>query len=110
MTLPVFVTVAARAEIIAARDWYEVRQRGLALRFDAELDAVIDRISENPLQFPLVRKEARRAMLRRFPYGVFFSGSCPIACRSSHAFTRAAIHATGDGLGEGRPPKTGAEM
>jgi hypothetical protein len=54
VTLPVVFTIAARAEIIVARDWYEARRQGLALQFD------------------LVHKEARRAMLRRFPYGVFF--------------------------------------
>jgi plasmid stabilization system protein ParE len=72
VTLPVVFTIAARAEIIVARDWYEARRQGLALQFDAELEAVIVRISESPLQFRLVHKEARRAMLRRFPYGVFF--------------------------------------
>jgi plasmid stabilization system protein ParE len=70
--LPVVVTNAAGAEIFEARDWYEARHRGLAQRFDADLDAVISRIAENPLQFGLIHKTARRAMLRRFPYGVFF--------------------------------------
>lgn len=69
---PVVFTITARAEMLDARDWYEKERSDLVQRFDADLDAVVARISENPLQFRLIRGEARRAMLRHFPYGVFF--------------------------------------
>ena len=53
-TLPVVYSViftqATRAELIAAQDWYE----------------------ENPRQFPIIFKNVRRALLRRFPYSLFF--------------------------------------
>jgi plasmid stabilization system protein ParE len=69
---PVVFTLSARAELIDAQDWYENEAPGLGRRFRAAVDAVIDRISANPLQFPLVYKSIRRARLHRFPYALMF--------------------------------------
>ena len=38
----------------------------------AEVNAVIERMSANPRQFPVVYKSIRRALLRRFPYALMF--------------------------------------
>ena len=65
-------TQIARAELIDAQDWYEGESPGLGRRFRAAVDAVTDRMSANPLQFPMVYKSVRRALLRRFPYSLFF--------------------------------------
>jgi len=70
VTLPVTFTQAARADTLDAIDWYEDRLPGLGQNFAAELDGLIDRIADNPLQFPIVRRRVRRAILPRFPYGV----------------------------------------
>ncbi len=59
-------------DIQAAAVWHEDQQPGLGVRFLAELDLVFGRIEENPLQFPLLKSEVRRALLHRFPYGVYF--------------------------------------
>lgn len=59
-------------DIQAAAVWYEDQQAGLSARFLGELGLVFQRISENSLQFPRVDGEVRRALLRRFPYGVYF--------------------------------------
>ena len=69
---PVILTPAARTELIEAQDWYEKEAPGLGARFRAVVDATIERMSDNPLQFPVVYKGIRRALLRRFPYSVFF--------------------------------------
>ena len=66
-------TQAARAELIAAQDWYEGEATGLGRRFRAEINSAIERICSNPLQFPIVFKNVRRALLRRFPYMLFFT-------------------------------------
>lgn len=68
----VIFTQAARAELIDAQDWYEGEATGLGRRFRAAIDAVVDRMSANPRQFPVVFKNVRRALLRRFPYSLFF--------------------------------------
>jgi plasmid stabilization system protein ParE len=69
---PVIFTQAARAELIDAQDWYENEAPGLGRRFRAAVDAVIQRMSANPRQFPVVYKSIRRALLRRFPYALMF--------------------------------------
>lgn len=63
---------AARAELIEAQDWYEGEATGLGRRFRQAVDALIERMSHNPRQFPIVLKNVRRARLRRFPYSLFF--------------------------------------
>ncbi|MFY9746956.1 MAG: type II toxin-antitoxin system RelE/ParE family toxin [Acidobacteriaceae bacterium] len=70
---PVIFTQPARAELIDAQDWYEKEAPGLGGRFRAEVDAVIQRMSANPRQFPIVYKSIRRALLRRFPYALMFA-------------------------------------
>ncbi len=63
---------AARAELIEAQDWYEGEATGLGRRFRHAIDELAKRMSENPRQFPMVFKNVRRALLRRFPYSLFF--------------------------------------
>ena len=62
----------AEAEALETRDWYEGRRPGLGAEFRAALDETIERIADSPMQFRLVRGETRRAILNRFPYGVYF--------------------------------------
>jgi plasmid stabilization system protein ParE len=72
MMLPVIFTRSARIELIEAQDWYESEVPGLGRSFRAAVDAVVQRISANPRQFPVVYKRIRRALLRRFPYALMF--------------------------------------
>jgi plasmid stabilization system protein ParE len=67
----VIFTPAARVELIDAQDWYEGEATGLGRRFRQAIDALIERMSDNPRQFPIVFKNVRRALLRRFPYSLF---------------------------------------
>ncbi|UCD50740.1 MAG: type II toxin-antitoxin system RelE/ParE family toxin [Phycisphaerales bacterium] len=45
---------------------------GLGLDFLAATDAAIRTIQNHPLQHPLIYKNVRRALTRRFPYQIFF--------------------------------------
>ena len=69
---PVRFTEAARAELIEAHDWYEAKAPGLGHRFRAEIDSVVERMADNPRQFPMVFKTLRRARAKKFPYALFF--------------------------------------
>jgi toxin ParE1/3/4 len=64
---------AAAADLVEAHDWYEAELPGLGARFRAEIGSTVERIRENPLQFPAVFKSLRRALLRRFPYMLFYT-------------------------------------
>jgi plasmid stabilization system protein ParE len=68
----VIFTQAAREELIEAQDWYEGEATGLGRRFRQAINALIGRMSDNPRQFPTVFRNVRRALLRRFPYSLFF--------------------------------------
>ena len=69
---PVHFTQKARAELIDAQDWYEHEASGLGRRFRDAVDALTKHMSAKPLQFPVVYRHVRRALLRRFPYSLFF--------------------------------------
>ncbi|MBX9747062.1 MAG: type II toxin-antitoxin system RelE/ParE family toxin [Hyphomonadaceae bacterium] len=90
MTWPVNFTPAAQAEVIEALDWYELRASGLGGAFRSEADRQIARIAENPLQFPAIVADVRRARLRRFPYSLFFR------VEASEVFVIACFHASRD--------------
>ena len=62
----------AEAELSEAFEWYESRVQGLGAEFLLAIDATLASIVRNPLQHPLVHKTVHRALLRRFPYEIFF--------------------------------------
>ena len=72
MARRVVVQPQADLDIQVAAVWYEDQQSGLSERFLDELHLVFSRIGDNPRQFPVIEGEARRALLRHFPYGVYF--------------------------------------
>ncbi len=59
-------------DIQAAAVWYEDQRSGLGVRFLDELDLLFQRIDSNPRQFPRMEGEVCPALLRHFPYGVYF--------------------------------------
>jgi len=62
----------ANADVHLAARRYELQRPGLGREFVAEVDAALKRVAENPLQYEVLHREARRAMVHRFPYGVFY--------------------------------------
>jgi plasmid stabilization system protein ParE len=61
------------ADLNAAVRWYDNIDSKLALRFSLEVIRIMSRVEQSPLQFPRVTPRVRRAMLKRFPYVVYFS-------------------------------------
>ena len=62
----------AKADIRRAAKWYEYQRKGLGREFVAEVDAALTRLQANPEQYEIVHREIRHAILRRFPYGIFY--------------------------------------
>jgi len=62
----------AEVDVFEAASWYEREREGLGSAFLARVRRVFTRIESGPLQFPLVTTDIRRALLGRFPFGVFF--------------------------------------
>jgi plasmid stabilization system protein ParE len=67
------VSSEAELEVFEAALRYERERAGLGFRFEADVNSLFTRLLENPFQFPEIEEGARRALVRRFPYGVFFT-------------------------------------
>ena len=55
-----------------AYDWYNERSEGLGLEFLGCVDDCIHRIQSNPAIYQIVFGNYRRAIVRRFPFVVFY--------------------------------------
>jgi plasmid stabilization system protein ParE len=64
---------SADLDVEAAFDWYEDERPGLGMEFLGELRAAYNRIAGGPHGYQDLRLGIRRALLRRFPYAVYFA-------------------------------------
>ncbi len=69
------LTVSDRAvrEIGEAYEWYEEQVAGLGNEFIEALEAQFEVIARSPWQYAETQRGVRRALLSRFPYGVFYA-------------------------------------
>ena len=72
MTYRLVVRQQAKADIRQAARWYERQRGGLGRAFVQHIDALLGRVRLNPMQYQVVHREVRRAIPRRFPFGVFY--------------------------------------
>ena len=72
MSRPVVFRRVAEAEFAAAVAWYNAERPGLGGRFEAEVQAVLGVISENPERFPIDEGDTREAKVDVFPYCVYY--------------------------------------
>ncbi|AMV24287.1 hypothetical protein VT84_07815 [Gemmata sp. SH-PL17] len=70
---PVILHPEAETEIEDAADFYESRRTGYGERFRAEIEAALTQIGNVPTMFALHKGgPARRRLLNRFPFAVYF--------------------------------------
>lgn len=60
------------SEVAESIAWYDQQESGLGDAFLDAVDAVITRIADTPLAFPLIHGQTRRVLVRKFPYAVYF--------------------------------------
>jgi plasmid stabilization system protein ParE len=72
VSLPVVFRPAAQAEYIGAAAYYESQQPGLGADFEAEVQAVLDTIGNQPDRYPIAVRDIREAPVKRFPYCVYY--------------------------------------
>jgi plasmid stabilization system protein ParE len=63
---------AAEQDLLAAAEWYEQQRPGLGHQFLDEVRSSLNLIAGNPLAYPAVHRGTRRALMRRFPFGIYF--------------------------------------
>ncbi|HWV15254.1 MAG TPA: type II toxin-antitoxin system RelE/ParE family toxin [Cellvibrio sp.] len=68
----VFIRPEAEVELKDTFDWYEQQREGLSADLVLCIDESIAKISRSPEQYPFVYKNIRRALIRRFPFGIFY--------------------------------------
>ena len=62
----------ALREIGEAKEWYELQSPGLGEEFIAAMELQLKRLEQAPLLYAEVIPRVRRALLPRFPYGLFY--------------------------------------
>lgn len=63
----------AEAEFNAAVEYYEDAEPGLGYDFALEIYSAIKRSVEFPKAWAVLEGDVRRALVRRFPYGILYS-------------------------------------
>jgi toxin ParE1/3/4 len=60
------------SDLSEAASWYDSQRLGLGSEFLLAVEAALAAIQRSPQTFPKKRGQIRRALVRRFPYAVFF--------------------------------------
>jgi plasmid stabilization system protein ParE len=66
------VSELAEADLDEAFVWYEAQREALGHAFLDAVEATFARMRREPQQFPVVERGVRRALVRRFPYAVYY--------------------------------------
>lgn len=72
MNLKIVVRKQAEADMAAAAIWYDQQNPGLGTEYLRAVDVCIASIARNPAMYATVYRTVKRALLRRFPYGLFY--------------------------------------
>lgn len=62
----------AERDLAEAFIWYETQRPGLGNELLLSIEASLAAIQRRPESFPIIHREIRRALIRRFPYGIFY--------------------------------------
>jgi toxin ParE1/3/4 len=71
---PLELVIAPEAELDTAEAWvwYEGNRAGLGEEFLSSVDACLESIRRRPEMYPVVHQGFGRAVIRRFPYAIFY--------------------------------------
>ena len=67
----------AERDLSEAFTWYEEKRQGLGHDFLLHVHAGFRFLERDPLVFPVIYKEARRYLIHRFPYKIFYRVEAP---------------------------------
>lgn len=62
----------AELDLHSSVEFYELQKTGLGKDFIFEVETTLKRIESNPQQFYQVKRNVRKALVDKFPFGVFF--------------------------------------
>ena len=62
----------ADTDLAEARLWYGLQRDGLDVQLMQRIDETLGSINNAPRRFPLVYRHLRRAIVRQFPFAIFY--------------------------------------
>lgn len=69
---PFAFTLRSSRDVETACQWYETERTGLGAEFRDELWRLLKLLVDTPELGPIVHRDLRRALTRRFPYAVYY--------------------------------------
>lgn len=72
MNYSISIRSDAEIDIEDAAIWYEQQRKGLGNDFLDEVQNAIRKMSENPYLYPIVHRNTRRTLIRRFPFAIYY--------------------------------------
>lgn len=72
MTRKLVIAPDAKQDLAQAYWWYEGQRSGLGDEFLSCVDARIETIHRSPTLYAVIQDNCRRALVRRFPYAIFY--------------------------------------
>jgi plasmid stabilization system protein ParE len=72
MSRTLIIRAEAQSDLESAKRWYDGERPGLGDDFLLCVEEAPERIRRRPHLYAVLRKDVRRAPIRRFPYGVFY--------------------------------------
>ena len=72
MTLELRLRAEAELDLADAALWYEEQRSGLGHQFLDEVLAAFSMIADTPLTYQVVHRRTRRALVHRFPFGIYY--------------------------------------
>jgi plasmid stabilization system protein ParE len=68
----VVIQSGAEADIKDAYQWYESQRKGLGENFLLCVEEALSKVSRTPQIYAIAYKDIRRALIHRFPFGIFY--------------------------------------
>ena len=73
MTVEVHLRPDAAQDLVEAALWYEANEPTLGGKFLDQVQTTLVTIAEQPVAYPVVYESVRRALVKRFPFGIFYT-------------------------------------
>lgn len=73
MKYHLIVRPLAERDLLEAQRWYEAQRSGLGSNFRSTIHGAFQRGALSPQLYPVVYRGLRRAVIRRFPYLIYYA-------------------------------------
>lgn len=72
MTFRYILSPFAEEDLDAIHEWYQQCDENVFKRFDKAISEKLTSILSNPHQNPIIHRDIRRAVMKKFPYSIFY--------------------------------------